>query len=59
MRSLGPNEIKFQLEIIQMMRFTFIKKEKISMKFHNRWRCKKNLYLFAYIEIVNLTAHAF
>ena len=24
MRSIGPNEIKFKLQIIQMMRFTFI-----------------------------------
>ena len=25
MRSIGPNEIKFELHIIQMTRFTFIK----------------------------------
>ena len=36
MRSIGPNEIKFELQIIQMTRFPFIKKTKQKQnKFQN------------------------
>ena len=34
MHSIGPNEIKFKLQIIQVMRFKSIKYKKISTKIH-------------------------
>lgn len=38
MRSIGSNEMKFELQITQMMRLTFIKK-KLVQKYADRWRC--------------------